>query len=109
MTNERSFVNVRSWCDSVNEALDRSRGASAGVAPFPVVLCGAKADLRDRDGIICVRPVDAERLAAQIGAVYLETSARTGLNVVEALVLLTRYPLAIVNDNFNNFSQRTGK
>ena len=86
VTNERSFVNVRSWCDSVNEALDRSRAS----ASIPVLLCGTKSDLRDRDGIICVQPVEAERLASQVGAVYIETSAKTGQNVIEALVLLTR-------------------
>lgn len=104
VSNERSFLNVRSWCDSVNEALDPvnksappASSAPPSVGPFPIVLCATKADLRTQErhkcaqsGVVCVDRADAERLSAQIGSHYIETSAKTGQNTLEALVLLAR-------------------
>lgn len=60
----------------------------------PIVLCGTKSDLRpasEHQGIQCVSVLLAEKLATELQACFLETSAKTGSNVFDALVTLTRY------------------
>ena len=90
MTNERSFVNVRHWADCLAECLGKADDSSSTVEGVPLVLCGTKCDLRDDVLTRCVDSAQCERLAAQLNAQYVETSAKTGTNLMEALVTLTR-------------------
>lgn len=86
VSNEQSFVNVRHWSDCVSDGRQ-----SPGL---PIVLIGTKSDLRpalERERHSCVQPIQAQRLAAQLKAQYIETSAKTEVNLYEALVILTRY------------------
>lgn len=88
VTNERSFLNIRHWADCLSDCLN-----SEGLY-LPLVLCGTKSDLRpasEHQGLLCVQPLQAQRLAAQLKAQYIETSAKTGTNLLEALVVLTRF------------------
>lgn len=84
MTNERSFINVRHWMQSIADGSSKY---------LPLVLCGTKSDLRaaaEHQGRSCVDPKHADKLAAELEAPYLETSCKSGANVLEALVNLTR-------------------
>ncbi|KAK8749157.1 hypothetical protein OTU49_015705 [Cherax quadricarinatus] len=84
VTSERSFLNVRQWIQSIDEAC-HSR--------VPVVLCGNKADLRvsaAAEGRSTVSSADGERLARDCGASFVETSSKSGTGVMEALVQLAR-------------------
>ncbi|KAL0171681.1 hypothetical protein M9458_031992, partial [Cirrhinus mrigala] len=72
--NRKSFENVQQWYAEVSER----------VQPYTVlfVLVGHKKRAVDR--------TEAEKLASQLGAPYIEASAKTGHNVKEAFELLTR-------------------
>lgn len=74
ITNEQSFLNIRSW-------LDQLRTHAYCETP-DVILCGNKADLNE------YRVVSEERArqeAAKYGLPYFETSAVTGQNVAKAI------------------------
>ncbi|XP_042224644.1 ras and EF-hand domain-containing protein homolog isoform X3 [Homarus americanus] len=84
VTSERSFLNVRQWIQSIDEACD---------SRVPLVLCGNKMDLRvaaAAEGRITISSADGERLARDCGALFLETSCKSGFGVLEALVQLAR-------------------
>ncbi|XP_069172216.1 ras and EF-hand domain-containing protein homolog isoform X2 [Procambarus clarkii] len=85
VTSERSFLNVRQWIQSIDEACD---------SRVPLVLCGNKADLRasaSTEGRTTISTADGERLARDCGAAFVETSSKTGAGVMEALVQLARH------------------
>ena len=91
VTSERSFLNIRHWADCLSDCLSRQQ------LDLPLVLVGTKSDLRpasQHQGLSCVGTVQAQRLAAQLKAQYIETSAKTGHNLLEALVVLTRSVLS---------------
>ncbi|XP_069994990.1 EF-hand calcium-binding domain-containing protein 4B-like [Penaeus vannamei] len=84
VTSERSFLNVRQWIQSIDEAC---------LTRVPLVLCGNKADLRDTaasQGRCIVSASNGERLARDYGAVFIETSCKNGAGVMDALVMLAR-------------------
>lgn len=96
VSNERSFINIRHWSDCLNDCLTRDQ------RNLPLVVCGTKADLRpssEHQGLSCVQPIQAQRLAAQMKAQYIETSAKTGSNVLEALVILTRSGITFMSES----------
>jgi len=74
LTQETSFVNVRSWLTQLK--------ANAYCDDPPIVLIGNKIDLDDQRA---VEQVSAIALAEQIGVKYLETSVLTGQVVNEAV------------------------
>eukprot|EP00112_Aurelia_sp_Birch-Aquarium-sp1_P018677 Seg4489.1 transcript_id=Seg4489.1/GoldUCD/mRNA.D3Y31 product="Ras-related protein Rab-27A" protein_id=Seg4489.1/GoldUCD/D3Y31 len=74
LTNEESFVNVRSW-------LSQLQTHAYSEDPM-IVLIGNKADLEDQRR---VDQEDARALADSLGLRYFETSAATGANVEEAI------------------------
>ncbi|KAJ8003315.1 hypothetical protein DPEC_G00168150 [Dallia pectoralis] len=61
------------------------------VEKVPMCLIGNKVDLREElpEGS-CVSTVDGERLARTYDALFCETSAKEGTNVVEAVLHLAR-------------------
>lgn len=77
VTNESSFTSIRNWIHNVEEGAGRR---------LPVVLCGNKIDLPP-----VVKREDGQRLADQTGAIFIETSPKTGEGVEKALELLARY------------------
>ena len=84
VTNERSFVNVRQWMQSIRDWHDKV---------LPMVLCGTKSDLRpasQHQGRSCVQAHQAAQMADELHAPYVETSAKSGTNVFDALICLTR-------------------
>nr|XP_035159677.1 ras and EF-hand domain-containing protein isoform X1 [Callithrix jacchus] len=84
VTCEKSFLNVREWVDMVEDAAHES---------VPIMLVGNKADLRDTaagEGQKCVPGHFGEKLAMTYGALFCETSAKDGSNIVEAVLHLAR-------------------
>ncbi|KAJ8289236.1 hypothetical protein COCON_G00018950 [Conger conger] len=79
LTNRASFEHVRDWHEEVQER----------VRPHAVlfVLVGHKSDLASGRA---VTREEAERLAGQLGAPYVEASSKTGWNVADAVELLAR-------------------
>lgn len=59
----------------------------------PVILCGNKVDLRaeaQSKGITCIDMLEGELLARDCGAIFLETSSKTGTNILDAVLTLSR-------------------
>ncbi|XP_046682637.1 ras and EF-hand domain-containing protein homolog [Homalodisca vitripennis] len=91
-TNERSFLNVRHWMDSI-EGLSTKK--------IPIYICGNKVDLRDEAtmrGITCVTSEQGLKMAEQNGAAFYETSSKTGYNIINTLVALSRDMLTVEDD-----------
>lgn len=60
---------------------------------LPIMLCANKVDLREEasaSGRRCVSVDEGERMARDHSAIFVETSAKSGANVVDALVQLAR-------------------
>ena len=58
------------------------------------MLCANKTDLRaeaSANGRKCVSTDEGERTAREHSAIFIETSAKEGNNVIDALVQLSRY------------------
>ncbi|XP_047381432.1 ras and EF-hand domain-containing protein isoform X2 [Sciurus carolinensis] len=84
VTCEKSFLNVREWVDMIEDATHEA---------VPIMLVGNKADLRDSaasEGQKCVPGYFGEKLAMTYGALFCETSAKDGSNIVEAVLHLAR-------------------
>ncbi|NWH76813.1 RASEF protein, partial [Piaya cayana] len=84
VTCEKSFLNVREWVDMIEAATHDS---------IPIMMVGNKADLRQgvtEQGQKCVPINYGEKLAMTYNALFCETSARDGSNIVEAVLHLAR-------------------
>nr|XP_055166308.1 ras and EF-hand domain-containing protein isoform X3 [Nyctereutes procyonoides] len=84
VTCEKSFLNVREWVDMIEDAIQES---------IPIMLVGNKADLRaaaTAEEQKCVPGYLGEKLAMTYGALFCETSAKDGSNIVEAVLHLAR-------------------
>ncbi|KAM4619337.1 ras and EF-hand domain-containing protein [Polymixia lowei] len=82
VTSESSFLNVRAWVDQIQDSTDEQ---------IPMCVIGNKVDLREEfpEGS-CVSAVHGEKLAKTYGALFCETSAKEGTNIVEAVLHLAR-------------------
>ncbi|MBN3278786.1 RB27A protein, partial [Polyodon spathula] len=74
LTNEQSFLNVRSWMSQLQ--------THAYCENPDIVLCGNKCDLDDQRA---VKEEEARELADKYGIPYFETSAANGHNVSKAV------------------------
>ncbi|RUS76766.1 hypothetical protein EGW08_015473, partial [Elysia chlorotica] len=84
VTYERSFLNVRDWINDI---------ADGAAKKLPIMLVGNKTDLRDemeKQGRRVVKYEDGLRLSKEIDALFIETSAKDGNNITEAVIELTR-------------------
>ncbi|XP_072461353.1 ras and EF-hand domain-containing protein isoform X3 [Notamacropus eugenii] len=84
VTCEKSFLNVREWVDTIQDAARET---------IPIMMVGNKADLCETalaQGQQCVPKHFGEKLAMTYGALFCETSAKDGSNVVEAVLHLAR-------------------
>ncbi|XP_043939644.1 ras and EF-hand domain-containing protein isoform X2 [Protopterus annectens] len=83
VTCERSFVNIREWVDTIEDVSETS---------IPIMLVGNKADMRLKSSETqkCVPTSYGEKLAMTYNALFCETSAKEGSNVVEAVLHLAR-------------------
>lgn len=83
-TYERSFLNIREWTDAIEESAPKK---------IPIMLVGNKTDQRaemTQQGRRVVRQEDGQRLSREIDALFIETSAKDGSNIAEAVMELTR-------------------
>ncbi|XP_073327478.1 ras and EF-hand domain-containing protein isoform X2 [Pagrus major] len=82
VTSETSFLNVRAWVDQIQDSAEEK---------IPMCVIGNKVDLREKlpEGS-CVSSLHGEKLAKAYGALFCETSAKEGTNVVEAVLHLAR-------------------
>lgn len=77
VTDKRSYINVRNWMSTIADT------ASENVA---VLLIGNKIDLRTKSNIDkCVPTEEGFRLAKEYDVVFLETSVKTGTNLVPSM------------------------
>ncbi|KAG7523541.1 ras and EF-hand domain-containing protein-like [Solea senegalensis] len=82
VTSESSFLHVREWVDQIQDSTDEK---------VPMCVIGNKVDLREQlAGGRCVSTSHGEKLAKEYGALFCETSAKDGTNVVEAVLHLAR-------------------
>uniref|UniRef100_A0A8U8ATU8 Uncharacterized protein n=1 Tax=Geospiza parvula TaxID=87175 RepID=A0A8U8ATU8_GEOPR len=84
VTCEKSFINVREWVDMIEDATHEN---------IPIMMVGNKADLRQdvtEQGQKCVPINYGEKLAMTYNALFCETSAKDGSNIVEAVLHLAR-------------------
>ncbi|XP_009960265.1 PREDICTED: ras and EF-hand domain-containing protein [Leptosomus discolor] len=84
VTCEKSFLNVREWVDMIEDATYEN---------IPIMMVGNKADLRQavtEQGQKCVPISYGEKLAMTYNALFCETSAKDGSNIVEAVLHLAR-------------------
>jgi len=79
LTREQTYIEIRKWLTEIRQF--------AGDIPF--VLIGNKADLMEDVGVVIDRD-EARSFAENEGSIYIETSAKTGINVDEAFTELTR-------------------
>ncbi|XP_015667983.1 ras and EF-hand domain-containing protein [Protobothrops mucrosquamatus] len=84
VTCEKSFLNVREWVDMIADATHEN---------IPIMMVGNKSDLREtasEEGLTCVPLNYGEKLAMAYSALFCETSAKDGSNIVEAVLHLAR-------------------
>ncbi|XP_038124647.1 ras and EF-hand domain-containing protein isoform X2 [Cyprinodon tularosa] len=82
ISSERSFLNIREWVDQIQESADEK---------IPLCVVGNKVDLRDQlPAECCVSSSEGEKLAKRYDALFCETSAKAGTNIVEAVLHLAR-------------------
>ncbi|XP_051917410.1 ras and EF-hand domain-containing protein [Hippocampus zosterae] len=82
VTSESSFLNIRDWLDQIQDATEDT---------VPICIIGNKVDMRGQTPARrCVSTLHGEKLATAYGALFCETSAKEGTNVVEAVLHLAR-------------------
>ncbi|XP_042352289.1 ras and EF-hand domain-containing protein [Plectropomus leopardus] len=82
VTSESSFLNVRAWVDQIQDSTEEK---------IPMCVIGNKVDLREQlPERSCVSSLHGEKLAKAYGALFCETSAKEGTNVVETVLHLAR-------------------
>ena len=62
----------------------------------PIIICGNKTDLRHdarRKGMPVVSQDQGQRLSNDVGALFIETSAKDGTNIINACLELAKYVL----------------
>ena len=79
-TSEESFNNVRNWVRQVEAHTNGRENVEA-------VLIGNKSDLTDRK---VIETEQGQALAKEFGMDFFETSARTGQNVQETFITITK-------------------
>lgn len=87
LTVRASFQAVESWVRDIDKNADRK---------VAKILVGNKADLADADNRRAVTAAEATKVAEQHGMTYIETSAKSGVNVDEAFEKLAALALGNV-------------
>jgi len=80
LAREQTYTETRKWLTEIRQFAGEN---------IPFVLIGNKADLVEDVGIVIDRN-DARNFAEKEGSIYIETSAKAGVNVDEAFTELTR-------------------
>ncbi|XP_054877021.1 ras-related protein Rab-8B [Poeciliopsis prolifica] len=96
ITNEKSFDNIRNWIRNIEEH------ASADVEKM---ILGNKCDMNDKRQVSKER---GEKLAIDYGIKFLETSAKSSINVEEGFLTLARDIMSRLNRKMNEGSPAGG-
>ncbi len=80
LTREQTYAETRKWLTEIRQFAGES---------IPFVFIGNKADLIEDVGLVIDRD-EARSFAENEGSIYIETSAKTGINVDEAFTELTK-------------------
>ncbi|VCW67512.1 unnamed protein product, partial [Gulo gulo] len=78
ITNKSSFDNIRAWLTEIHEYAQRD---------VVIMLLGNKADVSHER---VIRSEDGETLAREYGVPFMETSAKTGMNVELAFLAIAK-------------------
>ncbi|XP_014305050.1 ras-related protein Rab-37 [Myotis lucifugus] len=78
ITNKSSFENIRAWLTEIHEYAQRD---------VVIMLLGNKADVSSER---VIRSEDGETLAREYGVPFMETSAKTGMNVELAFLAIAK-------------------
>ncbi|XP_059854232.1 ras-related protein Rab-37 isoform X3 [Delphinus delphis] len=78
ITNKSSFDNIRAWLTEIHEYAQRD---------VVIMLLGNKADVSSER---MIRSEDGEMLAREYGVPFMETSAKTGMNVELAFLAIAK-------------------
>lgn len=78
VTNKASFDNIRAWLTEINEYAQED---------VVIMLLGNKSDMASER---IIKPEDGEKLAKDHGVAFMETSAKTGMNVDLAFMAVAR-------------------
>ena len=90
ITNRQSFVNLTTWHKETKENAPEDS---------VIMIVGTKADLEDKR---VVTTDEAKDFADKLGYMYIETSAKTGMNVDNLFLLLAREIIERINSKENN-------
>ncbi|XP_020824311.1 ras-related protein Rab-8B isoform X1 [Phascolarctos cinereus] len=90
ITNEKSFENIKNWIRNIEEH------ASSDVERM---ILGNKSDMNDKRQVSKER---GEKLAIDYGIKFLETSAKSSINVEEAFFILARDIMTKLNRKMND-------
>lgn len=96
ITSEKSFENIKNWIRNIEEH------ASSDVERM---ILGNKCDMNDKRQVSKER---GERLAIDYGIKFLETSAKTSVNVEESFITLARDIMARLNKKMNDGGHTDG-
>ncbi|MHA1932673.1 MAG: Rab family GTPase [Promethearchaeota archaeon] len=80
LTREQTYTETRKWLTEIRQFAGES---------IPFVLIGNKVDLIEDVGVVIDRD-EARAFAESEGSLYIETSAKTGINVDESFTELTK-------------------
>ncbi|NVM17209.1 MAG: GTP-binding protein [Candidatus Lokiarchaeota archaeon] len=80
LTREQSYIETRKWLTEIRQFSNEN---------IPFVLIGNNVDLLEDTGKIIDRE-EARAFAEKEGSIYIETTAKTGINVDDAFTELTR-------------------
>lgn len=80
LTREQTFIDTRKWLTEIRQFSNEN---------IPFVFIGNKLDLLEDVGEVIDRE-EARAFAEKEGSIYVETSAKTGINVDDAFTELTR-------------------
>ena len=80
LTREQTYIETRKWLTEIRQFSNQN---------IPFVLIGNKADLVEDVGEV-VDTNEARAFAENEGSIYIETSAKTGINVDDSFAELTR-------------------
>ncbi|XP_040579463.1 ras and EF-hand domain-containing protein homolog isoform X2 [Lepeophtheirus salmonis] len=84
VTSDRSYLSVRQWIQAVDDVSEKR---------IPIMLCANKVDLREeaiKKGTRCVSTEEGEKMARDYSAIFIETSTKSGNNVWDAVIQLSR-------------------
>ncbi|XP_038625836.1 ras and EF-hand domain-containing protein isoform X3 [Tachyglossus aculeatus] len=102
VTCEKSFLNVREWVEMIEDATHES---------IPIMIVGNKADLREATSTQEPKyvPINyGEKLAMAYNALFCETSAKDGSNIVEAVLHLAREVRKRTDDDTKSVTNLAG-